>query len=131
MTPAEMDSLIYLQYPRKIGRDAALKAIGKAAQRLAKQNGTDEVESRRWIYKATKAYATSPAGQNPNRTLIPHPSTFYNQGRYLDDPREWQIQSAQPRFEPGILESRKHLFRGEEWCDVCGFKREADCHEVR
>lgn len=91
MTSLEMDALIYSIYPRKIARIAAMKAIAKAARILAKDQHITELEARRWLYKSTKAYANSPAGQNPERQLIPHPSTFFNQGRYLDDPQEWQI----------------------------------------
>ena len=100
MTPSEMDGLIYSIYPRKIARIDAMKAIAKAAKQLAKQNGTDETEARRWLYKACATYAKSPAGQNPDRTLIPHPATWFNRGSYLDDPQEWQTSRA--KFEPGV-----------------------------
>lgn len=100
MTPSEMDSLIYLQYPRKIARIAALKAIGKAAAFLAKDQAISEIDARRWLYKATKAYAHSPAGNNPDKTMIPHPATWFNRGSYMDDPQEWQHVKSQERQKP-------------------------------
>ena len=100
MTPAQIDDLIYASYPRKVGRIAAIKSISKAAKVLAKHNGTDEIEARRWLYKSVVAFANSPAGKNPEKEYIPHCSTFMNQGRFWDDPQEWQTSRA--KFEPGV-----------------------------
>jgi hypothetical protein len=80
---------IYQAYPRKVARLAALKAIAKAVTYLAQWDGISPIEARRKLYKATLLYARSPDGQNPDRTKIPHPATWYNRGSYLDDPKEW------------------------------------------
>ncbi|MGH7593388.1 MAG: hypothetical protein ACRELE_06000 [Gemmatimonadales bacterium] len=88
------DLLIYEQYPRKEGKRGALKAIGNATRRLCK--GEVELppmtlrEARVLLYRNTQAYARSPAGSNPDPTKIPHPATWFNQSRYLDDQANWQ-----------------------------------------
>jgi hypothetical protein len=69
---------IYLAYPRKVGKNDAINAIEKAL----KSHSFDE------LLRATSAFALSPAGQNGKFT--PHPATFFNQARYLDDPKEWE-----------------------------------------
>ena len=91
MTATEIDATIYALYPRKVGRVAALKAIARAAKVVQVERKCDPTEARRFLYAATRAYARSPAGNNPDRSLIPHPTTFFNQGRYFDDPKEWQL----------------------------------------
>ena len=104
MTPDEQILAIYNIYPRKVGRRAALKAIEAAISRIVprhkgtrKDASTEEdffIAARRWLWKRTAEYAASPAGQDPPKghpdDYRPHPATFYNQERYLDDPREWQ-----------------------------------------
>jgi hypothetical protein len=88
------DLLIYEVYPRREGRGLALTAIAKAVKRMVKgeadRRPMDATEARRWLWKATAAYAKSPAGQQPDRTKVPHPATWFNQSRYLDDPTNWQ-----------------------------------------
>lgn len=78
---------IYEAYPLKVGKPDALKAIGKAI----KKHGSEYVLGR------TKLYAASRVGQDPKFT--PHPSTFYNQERYNDDPETWKarIQLQAPK----------------------------------
>ena len=73
---------IYAAYPRKVGKAAALRAIERAIKRIPK---TDAAE---WLMARTKEFAASPAGKKGIYT--PHPATWFNQGRYDDDPREWR-----------------------------------------
>lgn len=89
---AETDQIlaIYKLYPRRVGRIAALSEINKAVAFLVKTEGMDALDARRTLYKAVLAYARSPEGQNPDKTKVPHPRTWFHQGRYLDDPKEWQ-----------------------------------------
>src|SRR5882762_10643283 len=81
---------IYDAYPRKVGRRKALLEIERAIRRL--QNGecgqklTYE-EAAAGLLKATTAFANSPACQH--FPYVPHPTTWFHQGRYLDDPGEW------------------------------------------
>jgi uncharacterized protein YdaU (DUF1376 family) len=88
------DELIYAEYPRKEGHRAAIKAIASAVKRLLKGEGgmppMGRREARIYLYRRAQAYARSPAGQNADLTKIPHPSTWFNQSRYLDDEKHWQ-----------------------------------------
>lgn len=80
---------IYAAYPRKVGRDKAFKAIDKALHRSA----LSAVE----MLARVQAFATAAeTWADSDREFIPHPATWFNQGRYDDDPREWQRASALP-----------------------------------
>lgn len=86
------DNEIYDQYPRKVGKRAALKAIRFARTRLhdgefRSGNVYEWVDCQQFLLTKTKQYAASPAGNR--ETLTPHPATFYNQSRYLDAEIEW------------------------------------------
>lgn len=89
-TETEQIAEIYKVYPRRVAKIAALKAIQKAVTFLVHSEKITSLEARRKLYRATLQYARSLDGQNPDRTLIPHPATWYNRGSYLDDPKEWQ-----------------------------------------
>ena len=77
---------VYQAYPRKVGKAAALKAIRKALATIAKADDppADPVA---WLTQRVRMFAASPAGEAGRFT--PHPSTWFNQGRYDDDPDEW------------------------------------------
>ena len=77
---------IYEAYPRHEGRGAALKAISKA---LRTRSGLQ-------LMTATKAYAAAVATWTPKarytqdgRDTVPLAATWFNQERYLDDPKVW------------------------------------------
>jgi len=76
---------IYAAYPRKIGKQAALKAIKKAC-------GTGAVGQMKavTILGKVKEYAAAVA-QWPaaDKQYCPHPATWFNRGSYDDDPSEW------------------------------------------
>jgi hypothetical protein len=80
---------IYAAYPRKIARSAAIKAIQKAGKAVGMEK----------LLKAVKAYAEAtsrwPAEE---RQYIPHPATWFNQGRYDDDPKEWERGGGGSQF---------------------------------
>lgn len=84
---------IYSAYPRKVGRNAALKAIVKAIE---------SGESPSALLSATKAFAEAtskwPRG---DEQWIPHPATWFTRGSYHDDPAVWRrtpgIDKAQPQ----------------------------------
>lgn len=80
-TSSDIES-VYAEYPRKVGRGAALKAIVSALHRI------DDPDPVAVLIRVTREFSRSPAGQRGEFT--PHPSTFYNQSRYLDDPEEWE-----------------------------------------
>jgi hypothetical protein len=89
---AQIAQQIYDLYPRKVGKTAALRAI----ERVLKA-GRIPAED---LIVCTQNYATATARWAPeDREYIPNPATWFNQGRYEDDPREWQRKAngtAQP-----------------------------------
>lgn len=92
---AELCIAIYSKYPRKEARGAALKAIDKALGRLQKGDaetvGMSLEEAFNFLCGRTDLFASSPAGQRPDKSKIPHASTFFNQERYFDDPEAWSV----------------------------------------
>ena len=92
------DEMVYAEYPRKEARRAALKAISIAGKRLVKGESPHPPmplrDARELLLERTRAYARSPAGQNPERSFIPHPATWFNQSRYLDDEANWQMKGG-------------------------------------
>jgi hypothetical protein len=90
------EEMIYRKYPRHEGYRAAMIAIGKATERL--RQGESEVPpiptkraAQIYLYRRVEEYARSPAGTRPDKKKIPHPATWFNQSRYLDDDSEWKI----------------------------------------
>lgn len=88
---------IYKAYPRKVGKAAAIKAINKALHFIS--GGVAEVPDRidphktpaDWLLDRVETYATAVAKwPKEERKFVPHPATWFNQGRYDDDPAEWQ-----------------------------------------
>jgi hypothetical protein len=84
------DVAIYEAYPRKVGRDAALKAIAKAQKQLPAAE----------LLAKVKAYAAATARwSDDDRKFIPHPATWFHRGSYHDDPATWtRNTSAQPEI---------------------------------
>lgn len=68
---------VYRAYPRKVGRPDAIKAISKAIKKHGFEN----------VLSITQDYAVSRIGRDEKFT--PHPATWFNQERYLDDPSTW------------------------------------------
>jgi hypothetical protein len=72
---------IYAAYPRKVGKQDALKAIARVLK----------TESAERILERTQAYAMAvllwPLGE---RHFVPHPATWFNRGSYDDDPETWK-----------------------------------------
>jgi hypothetical protein len=82
---------IYQAYPRHVGKKAAIDAIKSAVQRVqsrTKAKGGTKLDAQRWLYARTQAFARSAAGNRGS--LTPHPATWFNQGRYDDNPTEWE-----------------------------------------
>lgn len=89
---------IYEKYPRKVGKRDAIKAITMALKRLPQEmtwEGKEE-DLAYWLLGRVEQFAKTPAGNRGY--LTPHPSTWFNQSRYLDDPREWE-ELAPREFE--------------------------------
>ncbi len=83
---------VYSLYPRKVGRDAAIKAIERAAARLK-----TEPDPMAYLMERTKLYSTAVSmWPQPDKQYVPHAATWYNQGRYADDSKEWQRSQPTP-----------------------------------
>ena len=72
---------IYEAYPRRQGKQDALKAIAKTIKA-----GIDS----KHLLERTKAFATAAGKWNvEDRQFIPHPATWFNRGSFDDDPSTW------------------------------------------
>jgi hypothetical protein len=93
ITPEE----IYLAYPRHIGRPKAVEAILKAAKRLVVSGNHSPAE---FLLGRATAYAAARrtvCENDPSEDqFTPHPATWFNQGRYDDDPAEWSKVKVPP-----------------------------------
>ena len=98
---------IYQSYPRKTAKLDALAAITKALK-------TTDAEA---LLKATKAYAAAVSRWPKDRQqYIPQPATWFNGGRYLDDPSAWEsefkvVRPQQQEEEADLPEPARY----EEW----------------
>jgi len=83
--------VIYKAYPRHVGKADALTAIGKARKRLASR---DEPDPGGFLLQRVREYADARkfvCDRDPTaEPYTPHPATWFNQGRYDDDPSEWR-----------------------------------------
>jgi hypothetical protein len=77
---------IYGAYPRKLAKQAALASIRKALDKIETRSNPP-ADAAAWLLGRVLAFAKSPAGNRGEYT--PHPSTWFNQGRYDDDDSEW------------------------------------------
>ena len=80
-------------YPRRVGKRKAF-----AAWKVALKNVEGNGEAPETLLEITRRYAASPAGNAGEFT--PHPATWLNQGRYEDDPAEWQDKTASKPSKP-------------------------------
>ncbi len=89
---------IYDAYPRKVGKQPALKAIRVALKTISFEA----------LLAKTKAYAASRQGQDPQYT--PHPATWFSQRRWAD---EIEARTPPPRAIPATkrLEAVQRLIR--------------------
>jgi hypothetical protein len=91
---------IYAIYPKKVGKTAALKAIVKV---LKLPGGPTELE----LQATVKAYRDAVAKwDEQDKTFVPHPATWFNQGRYADDPATWIRESDSSRQNAGQKKER-------------------------
>lgn len=84
---ATMIDLIYAAYPFKAGKPAAIRAIKAVIKKGA---------SASFVLARTQAYAAAVKG---SRRMIPHPSTWFNQERFNDDPSTWTT-NGKPEVKP-------------------------------
>jgi hypothetical protein len=98
---------IYQAYPRKVGKGAALKAIASAYQRLCRGESKQIAPemAAQFLLASAMEFASSQAGHNG--AFTPHPATWFNASRYLDDHNEWNEKNpsggnrnGENRFSP-------------------------------
>ncbi|HEU4341481.1 MAG TPA: HNH endonuclease domain-containing protein, partial [Candidatus Binatia bacterium] len=92
--------MVYDAYPLKVGKQSALKSI----ERCFKTTGPEVLLER------TKQFA---AARNGDLDYCPHPTTWFNQGRFNDDPATWarrreaaQVNPASQRIGLEVEEKR-------------------------
>jgi hypothetical protein len=73
--------IIYKIYPKKVGKEAALKSIAKALKKIDANKLTEIVTQ----------YAESQKGADMQ--FIPNPATWFNQGRWQDDQSTWEREN--------------------------------------
>lgn len=77
--------LIYANYPRHIARKPALAAIKKALKEAVKEMPLEYSDAATYLLDRTKAYANHCRSIQKEQQFIPHPATWFNQARYLDE----------------------------------------------
>lgn len=88
------EELIYKAYPKKVAKPVALRAIRKALKKHAFE----------FLLEKTQAFAKV---RGENLEFVCHPSTWFNQERFNDDPATWR-----PRDDPRgaqILGERENI----------------------
>ncbi len=78
LSKTDMATKIYKLYPKKVGKDAAFKAIVSALGKIR----ADE------LIEAVTAFAQISKGTDMQ--YIPNPATWFNQGRWADDRETWK-----------------------------------------
>lgn len=78
---------IYQAYPKKVGKPFALKSILRA---MATRDPA-------FLLERTKAFA---AARGADLNFVPHPSTWFNQERFNDDPSTWVNDSDSRPAKP-------------------------------
>lgn len=87
----EFSSQIYDAYPLHVGKPAALKAIKRQIQLSGGPEGAMK------LLEKTQAFAAVRAG---DLDFCPHPSTWFNQQRYNDDPKTWTRNNGTHKRPP-------------------------------
>jgi hypothetical protein len=85
---------IYSAYPKKVGKPAALRAIRRALRK----------HSFEFLLERTQLFAKT---CNSPADFIPHPSTWFNQQRFNDDPVTWRTSDTQSKSRPTIIRADK------------------------
>ena len=106
----DLVSLIYDSYPRKVGRKAAIQKIEAAVVDVMEKQACSALEAGQILLTQTHLFAKSAAGQRGEYT--PHPSTWFNQGRYNDDPKEWERNNEQGKPQPSQWGDADDQLRG-------------------
>ena len=90
---------VYAQYPRKVGRPSALKAVAKALKKVSFEVLLNRTE------KYAEAVGSWPA---KDKAFVPHAATWYRDERFNDPVESWARASgrngaaAAPNHEAGF-----------------------------
>ena len=90
----------YSHYPRKAAKQKAAAAFGRVLPKIASARGSTRDAALDWLCEVTDLFAASPKGTG---IYVPHPGTWLNEGRYDDDPAEWNregTRAAAPAATP-------------------------------
>lgn len=93
---------VYALYPKKVGREDALRAISVA---LKKHDLAYLLDKTNQFRECVESWPTAYRFFQDGGDRCPHPATWFNAGRYADDPREWKRHGARtaapaPRLSP-------------------------------
>jgi len=84
-------------YPRRVGKKVAVACWKDAIHDISTEKGVMPSYAMRWLLERTTAYAASAKGLSGK--FCPHPKTWLREGRYDDDPAEWQDQDSGSKAE--------------------------------
>ncbi len=110
---AEGAQAIYDAYPKKVGVEDALKSITAA---LKKHPAAYLLDKTQQFAAAVKSWPSSYRYKIDGRDTCPHPATWFNQGRYADDPSEWRRAGA--RSGPDRPAAVTHAATAEQEADA-------------
>ena len=82
---------VYALYPKKVGQEDALRAISAA---LKKNDLTYLLGKTNQFRECVESWPTSYRYFQDGGDRCPHPASWFNAGRYADDPREWKRYGA-------------------------------------
>jgi hypothetical protein len=106
----EGDESIYQAYPRHAAKKSALKAILKARKAVHTRG---EPHPGQWLLERVKAYAEARrvvcAADGAQDQYTPLPATWFNGGRYDDDPAEWGKTYGKGRTESSQERKNREL----------------------
>ena len=79
---------VYAAYPLKVARPKALKSIAAAVKRGTPMDV---------LLERTIAFAEA---RNGDKEYCPHPTTWFNQDRFNDDPETWKprTKNQKPKY---------------------------------
>ena len=83
---AEIADRIYKEYPRKVAKQTAIKAIIKVLKNDVDPNVLGNI-----VIAYAKATSSWP---DEEKKYIPHPATWFNAGSWEDDQSQWTLKSA-------------------------------------
>lgn len=81
---------IYAEYPRKMARIEAIKAIKKAIITVSKTGISIDEAAEILLYRTKMFAAATAIWKEQDKCFIPYPATWYNRGHYDDDPENWK-----------------------------------------